>query len=460
MAGAERAAGAHWGELFVAPGAEMPFVNLFVPVRLDGRFAGTLIAGVSTEELSRFLATLGGDRTANAFILYGHDAVLAHPRLRDGFPGLSDAHPLPSLEELDDPVLERIWAPDRFPAHGVGVTDDPEMRVVEAGGKKFLLLFRELTGYSERPWIVGTYEPLDRALPQLRRLEHLLWIGLLVLLLALSLALLLGRGLGRPIRQLAAAATRVRELDFDAPPAQLHGPFRELNEAAAAYDAMVGELRLFAAYVPRALVRRLVLQRPRGGIAPEEREVTVLFTDIAGFTAFAERLPASEVAGFLNRHFTLVDRCVEAWEGTLDKYIGDSVMAFWGAPGDQPDHALRACRAALAIAAAVGADNEERSGRGHSPVRIHVGVHSGRALVGNIGAPSRVNYTVIGDVANVAERLEELARVVAGDEDKCACILVGGATARQLGAGFDLVPLGRRALRGRAEPLEAFRLRA
>jgi class 3 adenylate cyclase len=194
-------------------------------------------------------------------------------------------------------------------------------------------------------------------------------------------------------------------------------------------------------------------------MAPEEREVSVLFTDIAGFTAFAERLPASEVASFLNQHFTLIGRCVEAWEGTLDKYIGDSVMAFWGAPGDQPDHAARACRAALATAAALGADNEDRSARGLLPIRIHVGVHSGWAVIGDIGAPSRVNYTVVGDVVNVAERLEELARGVAG-EDECACILIGGATAQQLGTGFELAPLGRRALRGRAEPLEVFQLQA
>ena len=168
-------------------------------------------------------------------------------------------------------------------------------------------------------------------------------------------------------------------------------------------------------------------------------------------------MPAAEVARFLNEHFALVDRCVELWEGTIDKYIGDSVMAFWGAPEEQVDHAARACRAALGIVAALCADNENRARRGCAPVRIRMGIHSGRALVGNIGAPSRINYTVVGDVVNVAERLEELARDVAG-ENEYACILVSGDTAGRLGAGFELVPVGRRVLRGRAEPLDAFRL--
>jgi class 3 adenylate cyclase len=113
------------------------------------------------------------------------------------------------------------------------------------------------------------------------------------------------------------------------------------------------------------------------------------------------------------------------------------------------------------MTAALQADNAERSRCGLSPVQVRVEIHSGRAVVGNIGAPSRVNYTVVGDVANVAERLEELARgVAASEDDACACILVGDATARELGTGFALVPLGHHALRGRSGLLDVFRLRA
>jgi class 3 adenylate cyclase len=460
IARAERATGAYWGELFIAQGGGMPFANLFVPVRLDDSLVGTLVAGVSIGQLSEFLGTLAGGHLANVFILYGRDAVLAHPWLREGFPGLSDAHPLPSLEELGDTVLGRIWAPDPdrlvereadFASEAVGA------RVVDVGGRSFVFLFRELGDYGEKPWIVGTYLPLEEAVPQLRRLTRLLWVGWIVLLLGLGLSLLLGRALSRPIRRLAAAARCVRELDLEAPPVRLRGPFRELNEAAGAFNAMVEGLRLFAIYVPQSLVRRLMRQGSPGTLGTEEREVSVLFADIAGFTAFAERRPASEVAAFLNRHFTLVDGCVEASEGTIDKYIGDSVMAFWGAPGKQPDHAARACRAALGVAAALRADNEERSGRGLPPVRVRMGVHSGRAVVGDIGAPSRVNYTVVGDVVNVAERLEELARGLAR-QDECATILVSGDTAHRLDAGFALLPLGRRVLRGRAEPLDVCEL--
>jgi adenylate cyclase len=460
IAQAGQATDAYWGELFVAREGRMPFANLFVPVRRDDVLVGTLIAGISVGQLSEFLATLAGDHLANAFVLRGRNAVLAHPRLREGFPGLSNAHPLPILEELGDPVLARIWAADQDrlverEADFAGEVVDA--RVVDVDGRSFVFLFRELDGYGDRPWIVGTYLPLEEAVPQLGRLTRLLQVGWIVLLLGLALSLLLGRALSRPVWRLAAAARRVRDLDLDAPPARLQGPFRELNEAAAAFDAMVEGLRLFATYVPRSLVQRLMHQSSPGAVTSEDREVSVLFADIAGFTAIAERQPASEVAAFLNRHFALVDGCVEAWEGTVDKYIGDALMAFWGAPGEQPDHAMRACRAALGVAAALHADNEKRCRCGLPPVRVRMGIHSGRAVVGNIGAPSRVNYTVVGDVVNVAERLEELARTVEG-EGEHATIVVSADTASQLAAGFELLPLGRQVLRGRAEPLEALKL--
>jgi adenylate cyclase len=151
IARAEQGTGAYWGELFVARGGGMPFANLFVPLRLEGRLVGTLVAGISIGQLSEFLGTLAGDQLANAFILHGRDAVLAHPRLRDGFPGLSDAHPLPSLEELGDPVLRRIWAPEpdrRVEREADFAGEAVDARVVDIGGRSYVFLFRKLRAFS------------------------------------------------------------------------------------------------------------------------------------------------------------------------------------------------------------------------------------------------------------------------------------------------------------------------
>jgi adenylate cyclase len=185
-----------------------------------------------------------------------------------------------------------------------------------------------------------------------------------------------------------------------------------------------------------------------------EAELTVMFTDIIGFTPLSEHMPPADVATMLNRHFEMLNACIEAEGGTLDKYIGDATMAFWGAPEAVPDHAARACRTALAIAAAL--EKEEASGAS-SPVRIKIALHTGPLIVGNIGARSRMNYTVIGDTVNVCSRLESLTGEF--DEGRPVTILVSGEVVAAAGDGFLFEPLGERTVKGRARPVEIWRLK-
>jgi class 3 adenylate cyclase len=132
-------------------------------------------------------------------------------------------------------------------------------------------------------------------------------------------------------------------------------------------------------------------------------------------------------------------------------------MAFWGAPTLQPDHAQRACRAALAIAEILRVDNERRSEKGLRPVRVRIGIHSGIAVVGNVGAPGRINYTLIGDDVNIAQRLEQLAKDFDPGNGETV-VLLSAETAKDLGEGFLLETVGSHLLRGQSEPIEAFRL--
>lgn len=177
-----------------------------------------------------------------------------------------------------------------------------------------------------------------------------------------------------------------------------------------------------------------------------------MFTDIEAFTSRAERMGGEATAAFLNGHFDLVTACVEAEGGVVDKFLGDGVMALWGAVDDQPDHATRAARAAAAIADAVRADNSARLER----VRMRIGLHSGPVVVGNIGSRSRMNYTVVGDPVNAADRLQHLGKdLVPGGE---VTILLSASTRCGLGPDVQLHPLGRHRLRGRDEPTEVFAL--
>jgi adenylate cyclase len=214
-------------------------------------------------------------------------------------------------------------------------------------------------------------------------------------------------------------------------------------------------LKSFGRYVPRTLVKRLIREN-RVGAGTEERELTVMFTDIVGFTNTCEGMSPAEVAAFINHHLTLVSRCIEQEGGTIDKYIGDAVMAFWGAPDNIDNPSLRAVRAAAAIQASLAADNEKRVAGALQPVRIRIGVHSGRLIVGDIGAPDRINYTVIGDVVNAAQRLEGLGKEV--DAEAESIVLVSRPVKDNLDGNFRLDDIGDMKVKGKQDAIEVYRL--
>lgn len=177
------------------------------------------------------------------------------------------------------------------------------------------------------------------------------------------------------------------------------------------------------------------------------REVTVLFADLRAFTRMAEGLDPREVVVLLNRFHTAMVDVVFAFGGTLDKYLGDGLMAYFGAPVRQEDQALRAVRCALGMQAAL-ADLNRR--RGDTAMRMGIGVHTGPAVVGDIGAESRREFTVIGDAVNVASRLEQLTK------EHDAPVLVSGSTARAVGDCLPMRHLGSVMLRGRSEAVELY----
>ncbi len=181
------------------------------------------------------------------------------------------------------------------------------------------------------------------------------------------------------------------------------------------------------------------------------RPVSVLFADIVGFTSVAEKMEPDAVSQFLSRVFTFAADAVFAQGGTLDKFIGDAVMAFFGAPIPQADHPRRAVAAAARLLEAVLAWNVERAAAGEPPVSLRIGINTGNAVVGDIGSDQRVDYTVLGNTVNVAARLEEY---VAGPNE----IVVGEETARLAGDEFSFVSLGEVKLKGLSKGLTAFRV--
>ncbi|MBP6627963.1 MAG: adenylate/guanylate cyclase domain-containing protein [Kofleriaceae bacterium] len=208
----------------------------------------------------------------------------------------------------------------------------------------------------------------------------------------------------------------------------------------------------FSRYVAPSVVDRILAEPGVARLGGERRDLTVLFSDIRGFSSLSERLPPEELAAFMSEYLTPMTELVLDGAGTLDKYIGDAVMAFWGAPIEQPDHAVRACTAALAMQARLATLSAAWAGRGLPPLAIGVGVNTGPMAVGNMGSRARFDYTVLGDAVNLAARLEGLTKEYA------VGILVGEATARAAAGQFVFRQLDQVRVKGRASAAPVFEL--
>ena len=168
--------------------------------------------------------------------------------------------------------------------------------------------------------------------------------------------------------------------------------------------------KLFGQYVPPELAAEMSRDPAHYTMEGQSRDMTVLFSDIRGFTNFSEKLPPTELAEVLNAYLSTMTRIVQQHQGTIDKYIGDAIMAFWNAPVDLADHAPRAVATALDMQAALPQLNREFAARGWPEVKIGVGVNTGRMSVGNMGSEFRMSYTVMGDAVNLGSRLEGITK--------------------------------------------------
>mgnify|MGYP001182232954 CR=1 FL=1 len=295
--------------------------------------------------------------------------------------------------------------------------------------------------------LTGTY--LDRA-DWVGGLEILLFVlGGLVIVLAVVLA---GPLIGLGVSVATAGALVASSWWAFSRPGLLLDPSFALFGALAVYAAMAffrfavtdadrrRIRRAFAHYVEPSLMRKIEADASLLRLGGDVRELTVMFSDVRNYSALAERTAPAELVAILNRLFGVLGKAIVQQMGTIDKFMGDAVMAFWNAPAEVERHALKACRAALDMRAALDRLN---AGEGE-PVAIGIGIATGPALVGNMGFEQRFDYSCIGDTVNVASRIEGACKAVGYD------ILVTEATAAQAGE-FAFLPAGQVALKGMAE---------
>lgn len=428
-------------------------VTLHVSLTGVGDPAGSLRIQIGMGTLSGLLNNHAG-AAVSAFILDGSDRVLAHSVLAGSGATRRTAGRILEIREIDDPVLSQIWAGRRRNG-SMHVPSGTEGHISDVAGEPYLFVYRTLQGYGDQPWLVGYHVALREAHADVSTFMRTSMVAGLALAIAVAGAMVLGRGIVTPMQTLADAAQRIRQLDFSGS-LDRASRLREVDDAMRAFEGMRTGLRWFSQYMPRLLVARL-MKDGEAILQPRRHVATVMFTDIVGFTGIAEDLPAEEVRAILNEHFQLIVGCIEQAGGFVDKFIGDGLMASWGTFDSDSTHADQAVAAAFAIAWSIAADNALRRIAGKPTIRIRVGIHSGAVVTGNIGSPDRMNYTVVGDAVNVAQRLERLGKVHMRAEDDVV-VLLSDDTARDLTRRQDLEAIGTTIVDGRNRMINVWRL--
>ncbi len=443
-----------WGELVRVQNTTL--INLRTLFDWPGGGYRMLVAAISVQELSRFMTEESRYPGWTGFILYDRSSVLAHAYLHHNAEALTASQPVLPLSVLPDSVLKHLWDGEAGTFFRNSASAGVEVRVYPPDDPAHIFVVGRSDRFGETPWYFGAYTDLSVVNAEYNRS---IWSGvasLALVVVAVLAAIFLGHYLARPLRRSAMAAGRIGRLELDGFVPVPRSGVREFDQQATAFNQMAEGLRSFSIYVPKQLVSVLASRGFRSDIPAQEMEVTVLFTDIAGFTSETEHMTAEETGQMLNEHFSLLGDVIAAEQGVIDKYIGDSVMAFWVptlTDGNPAEHAVRAART---IAGLLASDNQRRRADGLSPIRVRIGIHTGEALVGNIGGRDRIDFTVVGDTDNIAQRLEGYGRNVDGDAD---CVIVAsGRTVSSLPENWPRKDLGELPIRGRATAIRGWRI--
>ncbi|BCH24572.1 adenylate/guanylate cyclase domain-containing protein [Mesorhizobium sp. L-8-3] len=408
------------------------------PIDVYYKRQGVLATIVEIDRLSRFLGSLSVARTGAAFILSsGGDIVAGPDGAADEVHGADlGGHPLFGIaRELG----QRL-------ASGAAASEAIRVRIVDQGVSYNVTA----TPLDFLDWHVAVIIPEAEFLAEIDRTTARLAFTLLALVLAAGgvSVLIAQRLLAEPLRAVAEDLRAVENFQLDQI-SRRRSWLVEFDKLSTALVHMATGLSAFAKYIPTDLVRTLVTEGMEARPGGEMRPLTILFADVAGFTGMSERL-GKDIVPVISGYLDLASQAIEAEAGTIDKFIGDAVMAFWGAPRRRNDHATAACRAALRISRALR-DTGPRDDAGNA-LTVRIGLNSGVALVGNIGSATHLNYTAVGDAVNVASRLE-IANKLYGTS-----IIMGEEARKAAGADIIVRELDRIAVYGREGGIAIFEL--
>ena len=418
QAGAALTDGGRWVDPYLFESREQPGISYVLPSRdAQGTLRGVWSSDFECGPLSTFVAGLDVGNSGRAYLLDHEGRVVGHPNGE-----VAGADQVLYASEHSDPWLVAAW--DAYVAGGSA----PGAFAVG----ELLAAARPFAGTADAvPFTVLVVVPRAELYgPAMEQVERTVLVTVVVLVVALWVGVVFSRRLA------VAIAAVEREMDqiarFELTATQLAGRptvFREVHGMSLAHDRMKQGLRSFSRYVPRQLVAELMRSGTEARVGGDEREITVVFCDIIGFTSASEITAPDVMLAALSDYLTEMSAIVQQHQGVVVQYLGDAIIAIWGAPVQDPDHAAHGVAAGVAMRDRSRQLERLATGRGFPVLPTRIGIHTGRCIVGNIGSRDRFSYTVLGEGLRKAEWVQEQNRVHGSG------LLISDATAAAVGEG-------------------------
>jgi adenylate cyclase len=441
----------HWSELDTAQRDEERTVEVSVQQTIfdaAGKFAGVARVGLLAEQLDRVVQlrlTSMNEHDPHLIFLCDLEGRLITRGVSSDTVTLSGDDLRLSPPDLPSEIAHAL-ADSKLNAIG-GHTHSGHFR---QNGREFLTTFRALPGTQD--WLVGIVVPREFYLGKLVTIRNHMLIALSVVMLLLSAgAIAILRSIKYAQEKITRESLKMNAFDFS--PTQTTSAFRDVNEVLESLEKAKTAMRAMGKYAPVDLVRKLYDDKKEPALGGELLEISIMFSDIKGFTSVSETLTPNQLARVLGLYLEELSRIIQReTNGTIDKYIGDAIMTIWNAPEPVPEHPKMACLAALRCCDAAAALGRTPDWRHLSPFQTRFGLHCSTALVGHFGARDRMNYTAIGDAVNLASRLETL------NKQYGTSIIASESIFERARQDFDFRLLDIVAVRGKSKAIKVYEL--
>ena len=414
------------------------------PFYADGALRGVAAADITLDGMSNYLAERKISPGTQSYILDHQGRVIANSERTKTYTSQNGKVELQHITSLGDdlPAIAFSFRP-RDSEHTFSFVHH---------GEHYIASLTTLPPEFGKKWQLFVVTPLaDFTSAFDEQNKRLALFGVIAILLQICIIYFLSSVVSAPLERLALKVTKIQNLEGDNLPL-LKSPIREVAVLARAIDTLDSAVKSFAAFVPVGLVRQLLDSEQKLVLGGHSRFLTIFFSDLESFSTLSEEVPSQELLSRVSAYLGVVTHAVNMEHGTIDKFIGDGVMAFWGAPALLEDHAQRSCFAALRIREGMKELNADWEAAGKKPLKVRIGIHSDAVLVGNIGSKERMSYTVMGDGVNIAARLEGI------NKEYGTGICISHAVFKEAGERLCVRPVDEVTVKGRRSKVPIYEL--